>query len=1566
MTTESDHDYVKYLSTLLTLAPPFPLPAEVRGGLGEIQRHKEVETWFGSKSSSSIYFSGRPETDRSLFSGTLFRWLQCLKSRHSQVAYYSFSGEDNRQRTSTSLLSSLVYQILIQDPARFWNVRDLLVAIDKQSSWTPQALWTIFRSLIVNFGSETFYCVINDTHNCDSSWIPLLKNLSALKAKDIMPATLKISLIGQEPQDTKAFLNAIQEVQLDGHVFFTELLQSQRIQKIAELIAERPHLLEFKKMIDDAMNQCENLLQLSLNVYVLKDNSHELLSNRRSIESKLQSLPYKVSDLVSKNFQTLPEWARKALGWILHAQRPMRLSELAVAIALVDEKESIEVDDAERLLDLPAELESAFGPLVNVDNHEVRLSHEQVKHCFQKIVKDGQEPKEVYTGQEVHLQDKTQKQIPLVNDWDITCILLKCFRSKEFLSATKKALQKDNWEKPQGPIFDLMEYAVQFWPAHYRKAEHQSFHAKEMFDLLQHQDLVQVWSELNSRFGGPLAALDMCVTHPFYLGALLGFADVVDFYLKKLKQESGKSVTLEVHSLAFYLASWAGHLDVVTNLVNNNLDNTSESLLLALKSASSRGHEQIVELLIEKLPKPIRNLDPALLCRAAELGYQALVSIFITAGADVDATYEGSTPLQLAARNGHVSILYDLLSHQADPNSALANDSSKVIQLAASKGYTDVVEHLLKFHAEVCVMDNDERTALHLASRNGHQQIVKLLLEQSPHVLAQDSNGQTALHLASFNGHTEIVKLLTQGKHDSKIDIQDTLGDTPLNLASKNGHLSVVELLLNKRAKLDVTDNEEERGHTALYHATSNGHEAIAERILQAMTEESQIKDVIEVLLEAAKRGFDVVCRLCIHMIPDTDLDLKDDNGYTALHYAAESGHVDTVSLLISQGARGDPGTNPISTPLVLAASAGRCQVVRILLAADADAMTRIDDCTLVSHVASGLSNTDGHADAVQALLDADVNPDDVDNKGRSALHHAAIHGNLKIAQVLLRGKADLTLQDDLLDWTPLHHAARNNQKEVVCLFINQDVDLFVSDSDGWTSMHIAAMWSHVPVMEVLWQAAPDLLNYMSNNGRTPLHFAEDAIRSTKWLLAHSIDVDTMSDAGETTLMMSAFSGQDTIVELLLSHNASVTLRDKRQQTALHYAAKLGHTKIAQKILEKDVSIINNQDNDGCTALHTAIYYESHHKTSEFTKVLIREGPHIDINLGDRKGNTPLMLAVREGLDDIVELLLENKAEVHLRNKKGETALLLATKDTVRTAWKTLLQNTKHLNINQGGGVFPTALHKAAELGELETVQQLLECDADVNAQGGLYNTALQAAAASGFKDIVDYLLREGADASLGGGLFANALSAAVAWGTFDIVPMLHERNADINAKDGQGRTAVHLAAWRGSLDNFQWLKDNQGDLNIQDHQGRTVVHHAAMAGSVDVMKLLMQDEKWKSLNVKDIDGWTPLHWACRSSGNEGMVTMLNDVEKHFPRETKSGWIPESIAVFHHADELLPLLALAVEKPADDEDLDILEGENLRRLTQLSRKSWKSGLSHDSHTCDGCQQHVSLSLEILI
>lgn len=83
--------------------------------------------------------------------------------------------------------------------------------------------------------------------------------------------------------------------------------------------------------------------------------------------------------------------------------------------------------------------------------------------------------------------------------------------------------------------------------------------------------------------------------------------------------------------------------------------------------------------------------------------------------------------------------------------------------------------------------------------------------------------------------------------------------------------------------------------------------------------------------------------------------------------------------------------------------------------------------------------------------------------------------------------------------------------------------------------------------------------------------------------------MDTKEQSSDTTLMTIARLGCVNTVGLLLSYKADPQLRNNFKKTALHHAAAEGSVSVAQRFLERDISIINYSDHEQRSALHVAI-----------------------------------------------------------------------------------------------------------------------------------------------------------------------------------------------------------------------------------------------------------------------------------------------------------------------------------------------------------------------------------------
>ncbi len=124
------------------------------------------------------------------------------------------------------------------------------------------------------------------------------------------------------------------------------------------------------------------------------------------------------------------------------------------------------------------------------------------------------------------------------------------------------------------------------------------------------------------------------------------------------------------------------------------------------------------------------------------------------------ADQNGLTPLHIAALNGFVIVVGQLLDKSANPNAA----------------------------------NNAGQTPLHAAAMAGHADVVAQLLAKGAKVDCRDHQGNTPLYLAVWDNHTEVAKVLLDRGAD--VNSVTCRGDTPLNRALQHNHQEVAEVLL--------------------------------------------------------------------------------------------------------------------------------------------------------------------------------------------------------------------------------------------------------------------------------------------------------------------------------------------------------------------------------------------------------------------------------------------------------------------------------------------------------------------------------------------------------------------------------------------------------------------------------------------------------------------------------------------------------------------------------------------------------------------------------------------------
>uniref|UniRef100_A0A8D0J5P4 Ankyrin repeat domain-containing protein 6 n=1 Tax=Sus scrofa TaxID=9823 RepID=A0A8D0J5P4_PIG len=207
-------------------------------------------------------------------------------------------------------------------------------------------------------------------------------------------------------------------------------------------------------------------------------------------------------------------------------------------------------------------------------------------------------------------------------------------------------------------------------------------------------------------------------------------------------------------------------------------------------------------------------------------------------------------------------------------------------------------------------------------------------------------------------------------------------------------------------------------------------------------------------------------------------------HGRTALHLAANKGHLSVVQILLKAGCDLDVQDDGDQTALHRATVVGNTEVIAALIQ-EGCALDRQDkDGNTALHEASW----HGFSQSAKLLVKAGANVLAKNKAGNTALHLACQNSHAQSTRVLLLGGSRADLKNNAGD-TCLHVAARYNHLSIIKLLLSAFCSVHEKNQAGDTALHIAAALNHKKVVKILLEAGADG-TIVNNAGQTPLETA--------------------------------------------------------------------------------------------------------------------------------------------------------------------------------------------------------------------------------------------------------------------------------------------------------------------------------------------------------------------------------------------------------------------------------------------------------------------------------------------
>ena len=459
----------------------------------------------------------------------------------------------------------------------------------------------------------------------------------------------------------------------------------------------------------------------------------------------------------------------------------------------------------------------------------------------------------------------------------------------------------------------------------------------------------------------------------------------------------------------------------------------------------------------------------------------------------------------------------------------------------------------------------------------------------------------------------------------------------------------------------------------------------VATVVAMALAGSAAVAHAADSLLEAAQAG-DTAAALAL-VDGNADVNAHQEDGTTALHWAAYHDDLALLRRLLKAGAKANVANDYGSTPLAEAAERADPQALQLLLEAGAD----VESANPQGQTAlMTVARTDIVA-AARVLVTHGANVNAAEQwRGQTALMWASAQSQPAMVRFLLSHGAQVNARETVREWprrvtaeprpqnrplgglTPLLFAAREGCTPCVAELIKAHADLELTDPEGITPLIMAIQNAQFDAAAVLIKAGANV-NTWDIWGRTPLYCAVDYNTTPRGGRPDRPSPDRTTALAVITLLLNAGANPDTQLKLFPPYRSLGQDRGADNMltvgtTPLIRAAKAGDTASIQLLLAHGakadlanslgITPLMAAAGVGSTTIDTRARFRNEQKCLAAAKLLLAAG--VDVNAANGNGQTALHGAAQWGWNSFVQLLADHGAALTAKDHFGSTPLDMA------------------------------------------------------------------------------------------------------------------------------------------------------------------------------------------------------------------------------------------------------------------------------------------------------------------